>query len=87
MLFIYYTVTKKDKYVPKNNWLLHDYYIKYNTSKVIIPYFGKLKRQISCHYKTSDNTKLTKYMKGMHLKILGFWRSVLDLNLSMSKYI
>ena len=52
-------------------FLFYDYDTKYNTLKVIVPHVRKIKRQNSCHYETSDNSKLTNYMKEMRLKKVG----------------
>ena len=51
--------------------MFYDYDTKYNTLKVIVPHVRKIKRQNSCHYETSDNSKLTNYMKEMRLKKVG----------------
>ena len=66
---MYSTLTNRDAYVAK--FLFYDYDIKYNTLKEIVPHVRKIKRQNSCHYETSDNSKLTNYMKEMRLKKVG----------------
>ena len=66
---MYSTLTNRDAYVAK--FLFYDYDTKYNTLKVIVPHVRKIKRQNSCHYETSDNSKLTNYMKEMRLKKVG----------------
>ena len=62
--------------------MFYDYDTKYNSLKVIVPHVRKIKRQNSCHYETSDNSKLTNYMKEMRLKKVGLGRNVLDLILN-----